>query len=306
MWKDFFYFSKREKQGIIVLAGLIVAVTLLNLFYETLHKEETADDVSTTFDAEYADFIGSLKNIERKESRKEYASSRSAKWAKEVPTLFTFDPNTSDSIAFRTLGLRPHLIRSILNYRQQGGKFRTAEDFKKMYLLSEEQYTELYPYISIDERFSKRDTIRLLTTIADSTRVAFKYAEGTTIDLNLSDSIELMKIPGIGSGIAKRIIGYRERLGGYIHVSQLAEIDLDTTILSTWFTIEEATIPTQINLNKASIERMRRHPYFNFYQAKAIVEHRKKNGTLKSLKQLALYEEFTEEDFRRIAPYVCF
>ncbi|KAA6334631.1 hypothetical protein EZS27_017077, partial [termite gut metagenome] len=62
----------------------------------------------------------------------------------------------------------------------------------------------------------------------------------------------------------------------------------------------------RINLNETGIERLRAHPYFNFYQAKAIVEYRKKKGRLKSLKQLTLYEEFSEMDFERMEHYVCF
>ena len=61
-----------------------------------------------------------------------------------------------------------------------------------------------------------------------------------------------------------------------------------------------------MNLNKSSIERLKSHPYMNFYQAKVIVEYRKKKGKLSSLKQLALYDEFTAKDLEKLTPYVCF
>jgi hypothetical protein len=61
-----------------------------------------------------------------------------------------------------------------------------------------------------------------------------------------------------------------------------------------------------ININQAGINRLRNHPYLNFYQAKVIVEHRRKHGDIRSLKQLSLYEEFTETDLARLSPYVCF
>ena len=54
------------------------------------------------------------------------------------------------------------------------------------------------------------------------------------------------------------------------------------------------------------MDRLRRHPYFDFYQAKAIVERRKKHGPLRSMKAFALYEEFTEADFERMRHYVSF
>ena len=48
------------------------------------------------------------------------------------------------------------------------------------------------------------------------------------------------------------------------------------------------------------------HPYINYYQARVIVEYRKKKGRLKNLKQLSLYEEFTSADLERIEPYICY
>uniref|UniRef100_UPI0035A0A85A helix-hairpin-helix domain-containing protein n=1 Tax=Prevotella heparinolytica TaxID=28113 RepID=UPI0035A0A85A len=61
-----------------------------------------------------------------------------------------------------------------------------------------------------------------------------------------------------------------------------------------------------INLNRSGIEKLRSHPYINFYQAKAFMEYRKKNGMLRYLKPFALYEEFSEADLERISHYVCF
>ena len=61
-----------------------------------------------------------------------------------------------------------------------------------------------------------------------------------------------------------------------------------------------------MNLNKTGIERLKAHTYINYYQAKAIVEYRRKKGKIQNLDQLKLYEEFSEKDLERISPYVCF
>lgn len=132
-----------------------------------------------------------------------------------------------------------------------------------------------------------------------------KYPSGTLVDLNRADTTELKKIPGIGSGIARLIIGYRQRLGGFYNITQLQEIHLDTSQLQSWFSIDTRAIHL-INLNRSSIERLRHHPYINFYQAKAFVEYRKKKGDLHSLKPFALYEEFSDTDLEKISHYVCF
>lgn len=133
----------------------------------------------------------------------------------------------------------------------------------------------------------------------------FKYQPGTVINLNEADTTELKKIPGIGSAIARMIVHYRTQLGGFYKIEQLQEKHLKAEMLRPWFSIN-ATQIRRININKASIERMMHHPYINYYQAKVIVEYRKKKGILTNLKQLSLYEEFNTADFERITPYICY
>mgnify|MGYP003305277762 FL=1 len=133
----------------------------------------------------------------------------------------------------------------------------------------------------------------------------FKYPEGTQIDVNSADTVELKKIPGIGSGIAGSIVRYRERLGGFYTLSQLEEVKHVTPDLLKWFKLENDSV-RKVEINKAGLDKLRAHPYLNFYQAKVIVEHRRKKGPIKSLSQLALYEEFTEKDLKRLSAYFNF
>ena len=133
----------------------------------------------------------------------------------------------------------------------------------------------------------------------------FKYPEGTQGDVNSADTVELKKIPGIGSGIAGRIVRYRERLGGFYSLNQLEEVKHVTPDLLKWFKLENDSI-RKVEINKAGLDKLRAHPYLNFYQAKIIIEHRRKKGPIKSLSQLALYEEFAEKDLNRLSAYISF
>ena len=133
----------------------------------------------------------------------------------------------------------------------------------------------------------------------------FKYPEGTQIDVNSADTVELKKIPGIGSGIAGSIVRYRERLGGFYSLSQLEEVKHVTPDLLKWFKLENDSV-RKVEINKAGLDKLRAHPYLNFYQAKIIIEHRRKKGPIKSLSQLALYEEFAEKDLNRLSAYISF
>ena len=142
--------------------------------------------------------------------------------------------------------------------------------------------------------------------LPDTTRLyPKKLDEIVVFDLNRIDSLTLMQIPGIGSGIAGMILNYRRQLGGFYDVSQLAEIRLDYQQLLPWFEVHKEDI-TRIPVNKSSVERLRNHPYMNFYQARALVEYRQRHGEIKNLRTFILYDEFTEQDLERLSHYLSF
>ena len=301
MWKDFFYFSRTERQGILILTILITLVCTISWFMPARDTEIKDNPES---EKEYETFITSIKK--REHSPKSNNADHFSQKHKIV--LASFDPNTADSSTFLSLGLPSWMAGNILRYRAKGGNFRKPEDLRKIYGLTEKQYKTLLPYISIStaEKHRVKDTIRLLThKKAQDSLQYYKYPTGTVIDLNQSDTIEFKKIPGIGSAIARMIVGYRKQLGGFYKVEQLQDIHLPVDKLCTWFSVEEGGT-LRMNLNKTEIERLKAHPYINFYQAKAIVEYRRKKGKIQNLDQLKLYEEFSEKDLERISPYVCF
>lgn len=317
MWKwlgEFLYYSRGERRGILALLGVALLLLLGGEMYVHLQSKraDNPDDHLEQEQAmeEYRAFSASIREKEKEE--KEGRKSRYRAWEEEdetPPLLAPFNPNTADSATFRQLGLPAWMARNILRYREKGGVFRRAEDFRKIYGLTEEQYTTLRPYIHIPATDStdQRPSLFLADRRKDSLQQAkpLKYEPGTRVDLNRADTTELKKIPGIGSGIARLISGYRQQLGGFYSLSQLEDIDLDYRQLADWFRIDTTAI-RRIPVNRASVDRLRRHPYLNFYQAKALVEYRRKHGPLKSLKPFVLYEEFTREDLERIGHYLSF
>ena len=225
--------------------------------------------------------------------------------------LFSFEPNLADSLDFIRLGLSKFVVRNIIKYRQKGGRFNTPEAFSRIYGLTEEKFVELKPYIYISEAFAKKPVMVSRARFPekqvkkDTLKRTFKYPVGVRVDVNLADTSELKKIPGIGRGIASRIVRYRTRLGGFYSLEQLLEVEFVTPEMLEWFTLGDESV-RKLEINKASLEQLRSHPYLNFYQAKAIVEHRRKRGDIKSLSQISLYEEFTEKDLQRLSAYVSF
>ena len=104
--------------------------------------------------------------------------------------------------------------------------------------MTEEQFHILEPYIYISESFQKKsDTLRYAEVEKRDTLAFYKYPEGTLIDLNRADTTELKKIPGIGIGIARAIVAYRNQLGGFYDVGQLQELKWITSDMQRWFKV---------------------------------------------------------------------
>ena len=273
MWKDFFYYSKSERRAVYVLLVLIAVLVVSMVF---IPKQQTPSCI-----------VGSNPDsLVLKKSASEITRGSGNSNPDSKVELFSFEPNLADSLEFIRLGLSKYVVRNIIKYRQKGGRFNTPEAFSRIYGLTEEKFVELKPYIYISEAFTKKPVMVSRVRFPekqvkkDTLKRTFKYPVGVRVDVNLADTSELKKIPGIGRGIASRIVRYRTRLG-------------DESI-------------RKLEINKASLEQLRSHPYLNFYQAKAIVEHRRKRGDIKSLSQISLYEEFTEKDLQRLSAYVSF
>ena len=300
MWKDFFYYTKSERRAVYALcigiALLLVAIWLVPDASKSLIAETpTVDSVA-------------LKAFEQEVKAQTYVQ-KEKKPVVSVNTpveLTSFDPNEADSTELSRLGLSPYVVRNILKYRQKGGRFRTPESFSRIYGLEQGQFETLKPYIRIAmPKVAEMKEVDTMTVRKVVEKKPFKYPEGTLVDVNSADTTELKKIPGIGSGIAKAIVAYRSRLGGFYSLEQLTEIEYITPSLVKWFKLEGPVL-RPLKVNKAGLEALRAHPYLNFYQAKVIVEHRRKKGQLKSLSQLSLYEEFTEKDLERLSAYLKF
>ena len=304
-WRDFFYFSKADRRVMLVLAGVLVGVVLSALFSVWSGSRETVEGPPADSLA-YAGFFDSLRQEKAEAPHGEAAYAQEGK--RRVET-FEFDPNTADSTTFLRLGLAPWQVRNIYKYRARGGRYHRPEDFSRLYGLTKGDYDRLRPYIRIADEFRlmsdlyphgmpKRDSLAVRPRQE-------KLAAGMQVDLNAADTFMLKKVPGIGSYRARQIVNYRERLGGFVTVEQLAEVEGLPDTLRHWFTVAPGATQ-QLYVNRMSVNELRRHPYLDFYQSRVIVEHRRKFGPIKDLQTLSLYEEFSPSDLERLQPYVNF
>lgn len=136
-----------------------------------------------------------------------------------------------------------------------------------------------------------------------------KYKKGVLIDLNRADSSELKMIPGIGTVTARRIIHYKNKLGGYYSAHQLLEIrgidSIQIGKIQAWLHVPNVDIQ-KISINKIAADSLIKHPYISFKQSKAIqylLKHRKK---ITGWAELMMLEEFTKNDKQRLVHYLSF
>jgi DNA uptake protein ComE-like DNA-binding protein len=209
---------------------------------------------------------------------------------------------------------------SKLTWEQRKDSIRHADSIRyaKWAAEREQRYDSFRIADSIRRAEWKMERQRLFdsTRIADSLwrdSVGWYFApkhrkKDTILNLNHCDTAELQLLRGIGRFTAIRIVQYREQLGGYYSPAQLTDdyfskFHLDT--LLAHFTADTSDVQT-IDVNTCPLDRLRRHPYLRYNQAKAIYTLRRKQVRLRSLDDLRTLPELSEKDLQRLAPYLRF
>lgn len=180
---------------------------------------------------------------------------------------------------------------------QRYDSFRIADSLRRL-----ERKAELKRY---------RDSAHIADSLwRDSMGIRYTKHEkrDTILDLNHCDTTELQLLHGVGKYTAIQIVRYRDQLGGYYSTTQLLDEEFSKCHLDSLLShfIVDTTAISPIFVNTCSVDRLQRHPYLRYNQAKAIYTLRRKKVKLSSLEELKVLPELTEEDIKRIAPYLSF
>lgn len=278
-----------------MLTGLILLILLFPVIYRS-YKTKPAHEMEV-FQTEIREYEEQIKLSGRAK-----AGKRSVK-----AEYFVFDPNGLDEKSWRKLGLSDKQIKVIYNYEAKGGKFYNKEDLKKMYSIGVEQYLRLEPYIRIVNKLSpEKQNFRSSTPQSDPAR---ENAKKVMVEINSADSAMLTEIRGIGPAFASRIIKYRNRLGGFYKIEQLREVyGIDSVKyqqIKDQISLNSEKI-IQININSATFEILRKHPYLSYKQMNAILQYRRQHGNFKTAEELKKVAILNEEIIRKIEPYISF
>ncbi|MEO6682908.1 MAG: helix-hairpin-helix domain-containing protein [Ginsengibacter sp.] len=310
MWKqfvkDYFVFTRKERRGVIVLLGLIFTITVLPLFFPFFIKEESIDH------SEFAEEISKIvwDSTARKSSfysdaafQNDYSPDHGIK--KEV-SMFYFDPNTASVQDWVKLGVREKTALSIQKYVSKGGKFYKPDDIRKIFGLSKKDAERLIPFVSIksmERNYFNKDHKDYPARSSNP----YKAKEIQFVNINSGDTSSFKTLPGIGSKLAQRIINFRDKLGGFYSIDQIGETYLlpDSTFqkIRPYLILEGSPIK-KININNASLDELRSHPYIRYHLANALVQYKNQHGNFTSVEQIKKIMILTDSVYLKILPYL--
>lgn len=129
------------------------------------------------------------------------------------------------------------------------------------------------------------------------------------LNINRCDSTDITVVPMFGAKRAARLVEYRDRLGGFYSLAQLQEVyvlqDIPMDLLEKYFVIHANDV-RKINVNTATYAEMVKHPYFDAYLTKTILNYRNKNGPIHSMEELQQITHAYPELIDKLRHYVTF
>lgn len=262
----------------------------------------------------------------------------------EVPCRFGFNPNTISSDSLQMLGFSLRQAQTILNYRSKGGTFRVKGDFARMYVVDSVLYAQLAPYILLPDTLMRKNVqkkVERSTNQGGQWKKVQEIAENSTnlggqrkkvqetgesvygekvvgnryvCNLNRADSAALVELYGIGGYYARKILLYRESLGGSF-ASERQLLEIEGFGQERFSKIENNVVVLKEDIKKFSLldagkEFLERHPYIGPYAARGILTYIRIKGresfesNFQLLEELVKEHVITENNAQRIREYL--
>jgi competence protein ComEA len=311
-FQAYFDFSKKERRGILTLSGLIIFVSFLPTIFPYFIKHKIQS--SSQFESDIARLVLKQKDSSNNFYAKNYDDDNFQSYHQPnyknyviKGELFYFDPNTTSGTDWKRLGVRDKTIATILNYTSKGGRFYKPEDLGKIWGFFPNEVERLIPYVQIKEvQNNYTNNYPTQNNYETKTYDKPKYTP-SIVDVNNTDTTAYIALPGIGSKLAQRIITFREKLGGFYKIEQVGETfglpDSTFQKIKPRLSINDKTIK-QFNINTATVDEMKPHPYIRYNIANAIVQYRTQHGNFSSVADIKKIMIIDEVLFAKISPYL--
>ncbi len=334
---DYLDFTRAERRGVFILSILIVLILIYPYLHSHFIVKENKDYSSfqqeisewragiVVMDSSFSpqkDFIFE-NNSKNKSYDNNWKNEKGASSNEVALNPFSFNPNSATEKELLSLGLPQKTVNIILNYREKGGRFYQKEDLKKIFGFKEEWYQELLPFIQITKDSSdknenikgkefsdelSKDKISLpQKPIVNTTNSNSNQSISYSIDINVADEVEFQKLRGIGPAFSKRIIKYRKALGGFVKIEQIGEVYgiADSTFQKIKpYLIKSTGTIQKININTATVDQFKSHPYLKWKMANAIVKYRDTHGKFTSVNDLENIYAIPKDVLKKLKPYL--
>lgn len=288
LFSDFFFYNRQQKIGVIIF-GMLTLVNVTILWFDPFADHSKID---------FSQFEKELAELKKAHLEKDFAISSVDENQPQTRSHQAFDPNTASKEVLVQNGIPEKLAERITRFREKGGKFKNTEDLKKIYGLPEELFAQLEPFISIQQEKRREEKKQASEAI---------NPKNFTVELNTADSVSLLSLPGIGPVFAKRIIAYRNKLGGFFSSEQLKEVfgmdSLKLIAIRDKIALDPSGI-RKINVNSAGKEQLESHPYIGYKLGKRIVAFREQHGPFQTISELKSLEGIEPSKLDKFLPYI--
>jgi len=284
--KSHFVFNRSQRNGILLLIFFTSGYLVLN-YYVDFSKE-------------------SLLDINSKEViaiQKELDSLRTIEIESKKPKVFPFNPNFLSDFKGYVLGMSTEEIDRLLAFRKENKWINSVNDFKKVTKVSDSLLNKISPYFKFPDWISNSKPKK------NYLKKGFKEKTfRQKVDLNITTQEQLEKVNGIGKVKSKKIIDYRNKLGGFsddIQIYQLYGLDYQVInkVLNE-FTVKTPKEIVKMNFNSISASDIATIPGISFDLAKRIWEYRILNEQIESFSQLQNIEGLTKRKLQGIQLYL--
>lgn len=282
-------FSKAESNGTIILVGILILLILSTIIFRKVEEANRAVVYGPSLDSLAAAFVVEDSSV-------------------AIPSvaLTEFDPHDISSADLQNFGLSTEVARRWIKYVEAGGQFQKPEDIAKIYGIRDEEVTRLLPYVMISEQ--RPEAVVVVGEESPPQVQPATPLREVQIEINTADSTLLQDIYGIGPVLSRRIIRFRELLGGFVHEGQLGEVyGLDSVtfkeVLRRCY-IDDQIPVNQLNINTSSPEALSRHPYITRSQGRNIVSYRNQHGNFTELRSLLRIQTLDSAWFHKVHHYL--
>lgn len=317
--KEFFQFefTQRDRVGVIALLLMNMIAAFMLIFYERPSGSGSPPAIRVAFLKDAERLRTAMHQVAglslQKENQQKLADRQQV--IRQRPTTpkrsFPFDPNNLSDSGWLALGIGPRLLTTIRHYQQKGGRFYKPEDLARLYGLPEAEYQRLKPYVNIRTAANKsgvRQVSQHSPPVSPGGKKLIQRYAVTAVDINKADSLDWLQLPGIGPTLSSRLMHFREKLGGFYNVNQVAELyglaDSVFQKILPYLRCEQTNL-VQININDASVDQLAAHPYIRYKLANVLSRYREQHGPFNSLASIRDVQLISEDELEKISPYIC-